>query len=102
MVWAIFSIQPGEPIDPGGYRHILGSERYLFGLILVGWGALLLWDPSKGLPPFVDSFEWSTRLFKRFRLLNSQPWVYLFRVIGLLLFTLGLQILFRSKIFSLP
>ena len=96
------SFAPGDPIDPDGNRHILGSERYFFGLILLLWGALLLWDPRKGLPPFIDSFEWSTRLFNRFQFLKSPWWIALFRVIGLFLFILGVQILFQLKIIPLP
>jgi hypothetical protein len=95
-------IGPGDPIDSDGNRHLLGAERYLFGLILLFWGALLLWDPRKGLPPFIDSFEWSTSLFNRFQFLKSPWWVALFRVIGLFLVILGVQILFRLNIIPMP
>ena len=74
---------PGDAVDPSGNRLIEGSERYIFGLILIVLGALLVWDPRIGLLPFIDSSEWITRLFNRFQFLKSHWWVSLFRVIGL-------------------
>ena len=97
----IASLEPGEAMDPSGGRLFMGSERYIYGLILIIWGAFLVWDPRKGLPPFIDTFEWSTRLFNKFQFLKSPLWVSLFRAVGLCIFLLGIQIFFRLNIFRL-
>ena len=92
---------PGDAADPSGNRLIEGSERYIFGLILIVWGALLVWNPRIGFLPFIDSFNWVTRLFNRFQFLKSRWWILLFRVIGLCLFLFGIQVIFRLNIFKL-
>ena len=92
---------PVEAMDPNGSRLFMGSERYIFGPILIVWGALLVWDPRIGFLPFIDSFEWISRLFNRFQFLTSLWWVLLFRTIGLCLFIIGIQIVFQLNFLKL-